>query len=292
MISSLIQSLLSYSSQSINRTLQWLAPSDSPCPFCGKGLASPARNRSEQEQPHQLPKSFRLAICPTCLSSIPWLTRLHCRVCGRGIACGDCPRRSDAQFIANRSAVHYSSEMREWLAQYKYRGNERLEPLLAQMMIPAFLTLSKELSARSGFSFSSDKTAAFSSASLWDAVAYVPVSPERAEERGFNQAERLAALLSRQFHIPLAHLLVRERHTEKQSFKSRSERMRNTERLFTAVQGAINPFLQSAIAHYPPRILLIDDIYTTGSTIQACSEALQLQSSIPLEIYSLTWARS
>ncbi|WP_336776619.1 ComF family protein [Paenibacillus sp. MMO-58] len=192
-------------------------------------------------------------------------------------------------FIANRSAVQYSSEMREWLAQYKYRGNEKLEPLLAQMMFPAFKAITKEAEKQS---FSTQP----SLLPFWDAVTFVPVSMERAEERGFNQAERFASVLAKHHQLPLYDLLVRERHTEKQSFKSRLERMKDTQRLFHAKQDTM-ALLQSNVQKSPMnaqsiRILLVDDIYTTGSTIGACAAALHQQSEVPLDIYALTWARS
>ncbi|GLX70881.1 ComF family protein [Paenibacillus glycanilyticus] len=193
--------------------------------------------------------------------------------------------------MANRSAVQYSSEMREWLAQYKYRGNEKLEPLLAQMMFPAFAAITKEAASRTASNSPATTASIVTPASVWDAIAFVPVSAERAEERGFNQAERFAAILAKQNHIPIFDLLFRERHTEKQSFKSRSERMKDTRRLFQAKPDLLS-LLQTPAQGRPIRLLLIDDIYTTGSTIQACSTALHQQSQAPLAIYALTWARS
>ncbi|WP_162160689.1 ComF family protein [Paenibacillus gorillae] len=298
----------------LDHSIQWLGPNAVPCTFCGQMIregSSPSRNGL----PSELPKSFTGSVCHICLHAIPWLLHLKCRICGRGIVCGDCARRTNAYFVANRSAVQYTSEMREWLAQYKYRGNEQLGPLLAEMMVPAYHAVTKLAAARiilqnrtlriplNGGAASTDKF-------RWDAVTYVPVSSERAEERGFNQAERFAERISRQFHIPLINMLSRDRHTEKQSFQSRSERMRNTQRLFRALpegldhlsRTAIDPAIgnQAASSQALPapeprqrrQILLIDDIYTTGSTIQSCSEALHRNAPFPLDIYALTWARS
>lgn len=272
----------------LSRVIQLLGPSEVECPLCGKKIKSLSHPSASQgntpygDAPVTLSKAFRNAVCQSCFILIPWLTTIRCYVCGRGIECRDCARRTDSQFIANRSAVQYSSTMREWLAQYKYRGNERLEPLLAEMMIPTVLTLSNAVSLYSSESI------------IWDAITYVPVSPERAGERGFNQAERLAALLAQHFRIPLVHLLIRKRHTEKQSFKSRSERMQDTRSLFKAKPEAMAELYPPHKHHLPrkSRILLVDDIYTTGSTIQACASALNLQAQQSLDIYAITWARS
>jgi Predicted amidophosphoribosyltransferases len=308
----LLRQIFQRSTHDIKHALQWLSTSSSQCPFCGKGLSrtllSPSSQHFEGAQAYlsYLPSSFTQTVCSTCQATIPWLTPIKCRICGRGIACTDCIRRTDARFIANRSAVRYSSEMREWLAQYKYRGNERLEKQLAQMMLPAFAAITKEAASRTR---TSSQTAGNSSTttSFWDAITFVPVSMERAEERGFNQAERLASFLSGHHHIPLYDLLIRQRHTEKQSFKTRFERMKDTRRLFQAKPETMallhtsfsNPLMNEfgktnvgITPSRPIRLLLIDDIYTTGSTIQACSTALHEQASISIEIYALTWARS
>ncbi|TCM97261.1 ComF family protein [Paenibacillus sp. BK033] len=293
----ILKQLFRRSTSELRHSLHYLKPSSGECPFCGKGIkqASPGLSTPQADSRKTylsyLPPAFTRSICSSCLAAIPWLIPIKCRVCGRGITCPDCIRRMDPMFIANRSAVQYSSEMREWLAQYKYRGNERLEPLLAQMMLPAFEAITKEAEKQS---FSAQPP----SIPIWDAVTFVPVSMERAEERGFNQAERFASILAKHHRLPLYNLLVRERHTGKQSFKTRLERMKDTQRLFHANPHTM-ALLRNNVLRSPMnaqvrsiRILLVDDIYTTGSTIGACAAALHQHSEAPLDIYSLTWARS
>ncbi|MNZ85878.1 DNA utilization protein GntX [compost metagenome] len=118
-------------------------------------------------------------------------------------------------------------------------------------------------------------------------------------ERGFNQAERLADVLSRCRKIPQLPLLIRTHHTGKQSFKSRAERLADMKHAF-----AENPAVTAQFADWmkrevplnrPVRIIIVDDIYTTGSTIRACAEIIQQMGSdygYTVEVYSLTWARS
>lgn len=277
---------------------QLLAPTSAACLLCGKPQTA-ARSAATANQLKLTPQ-LRQSLCGACLSAIPWLTRIACTRCGRGVPCEDCIRRPHGGFQFNRSAVHYSPAMREMLALYKYRGNERLAPLLADMLLPVFEAMTVEIMQRSCIGFNSNRKSKTRFTDCWDAVTYVPVSSERETERGFNQAEQLAGGIARHYSLPLLQLLVRSRHTEKQSFKTRAERQRDTRALFNA-QAAEMAMIQKpeAISHKRAthsrsvfRILLVDDIYTTGSTADACSQALLKSAVLPIEIYILTWARS
>lgn len=163
---------------------------------------------------------------------------------------------------------------------YKYRGHERLAPLLAEMLIPAWIRMTQEADIGHG-----------GGQNRWDAIAYVPISAQRAEERGFNQAEQMAMHLSSRLGIPFFNLLTRIRHTEKMSFKSRHERVRASATLFAINESRFRE-LESSVGKRQLRIVLVDDIYTTGSTAEACSAVLAGQARLPVQVYVLTWARS
>lgn len=271
---------------SLAEQAEWLSARSETCAFCRKPMQP---NNSKAIGGLKLPLLLRQQLCTPCLSAIPWLTRILCPRCGRGIQCDDCIRQPYRSFICNRSAVQYDQTMKSWLALYKYRGNEELAPLLGAMLQPAFEELSRILGATMKRG---------SITACWDAITYVPVSSARAEERGFNQAEQLASYLASHYQLPLLPLLSRERHTGKQSFKSRSERISDMKKLFRADLSSVSKLEQiySTIAATPTRtharIILIDDIYTTGSTAEACAEELIASSSVPLEVFLLTWARS
>ncbi|MEW4431725.1 hypothetical protein AB1I68_30310 [Paenibacillus pabuli] len=138
-----------------------------------------------------------------------------------------------------------------------------------------------------------------------DAVTYVPVSNERLAERGFNQAERLATGLAAACRLPVVDLLQRRINTTKQSFKTRSERIETMKEAFSISPSVMDTLRylyidkagsNSVRAHSCPlQLLLIDDIYTTGSTLDACGRVIlnaTVSSDIPVEIYTLTLARS
>lgn len=232
-------------------------------------------------------------ICRRCISVIPWIMNIRCNRCGRAIGCPDCARAENISrsFELNRSAVGYDSLMREWLAVYKYRGKERMAPLLGAMLSTAYRALQREMSC--------------SSQRIWQAqaVTFVPVSEERHVERGFNQAERLAEVLSHHVRLPLIPMLMRTQHTEKQSYKSRKERVESMRNIFAVHEDAsacvekvrMSMSLPQSDQYNPFHLILVDDVYTTGSTLEACSLAIKQWGEIrgiDFQIYTLTWARS
>lgn len=260
----------------IKKSLALLNPSVPLCLTCGK----------KNSQSLQLP-----GICKICAEAVPWIRSPRCLQCGRHVGCPDCTRSSEpSPIISNRSAVAYTSVMREWLGQYKYRGNERYAPLLGHMLDRAYLTLMEERRH--------SKNARCNPWSA-DLLVPVPVSDSRLIERGFNQAERLANVLSHRRKIPLLSLLIRTHHTGKQSFKGRAERLADMKHAFgenPAVAMQFRDWLKGKTSlSRPVRIIIVDDIYTTGSTIRACAEIINQiasQNGCAVEVYSLTWARS
>lgn len=278
----------------ISQAKSLLAPVQTQCLICGK----------------KAPSSAELSgICASCEASIPWIRNPRCSKCGRHVGCPDCSRSKEAgPVICNRSAVAYNSVMREMLGQYKYRGNERFAPLLGQMLDRAYVMLKEECEKeRKGpesmngippkLKFSTKPSV------LWkaDMLVPVPVSDSRLLERGFNQAERIADVLSRRRGIPQLPLLTRTHHTGKQSFKSRAERLLDMKHAFAAnsdsgVEEQFNSLLKlQSVVNHPLQIIIVDDIYTTGSTIRACAETVRQISKDhgrEADIYSLTWARS
>jgi len=114
-----------------------------------------------------------------------------------------------------------------------------------------------------------------------DALLPVPLHPDRLAERGFNQAEALASEVARILCLPLINEgLVRVRMTEQQAHldaRSRKENMRNA-------------FQWHGTAAPPRRVLLVDDILTTGATLNGCAEALR--SAGTEVVYGLALARS
>lgn len=272
-----------------DRIHRLLAPSEEACLLCGRDIRRhaapflPVRNAG--------PRRALRSLCAVCLARIPWILTIACPVCGRPERCGDCLRRWERHFVCCRGAVRYDSAMKEWLALYKYRGLEKLEPVFAAMLSSAVELLLNPL--QGGV----------------DVVTSVPLAEGRLEDRGFNQAERLAMRVAQWYGLPYRPLLRRTQHTEKQSFKSRRERLDNMKGTFALLEDGVeravsfgpqpdgNPRL---VPHYrrtpsaaagPLRVLLVDDIYTTGSTMNECAAVLR-RGYPGCEVYGVLWARS
>lgn len=249
-------------------SLQWIKAiitATSKCVICACAI------RSNREP--------NLQLCDSCYKKIPFIDNVECLCCGRAITCNDCARRSDGYFIMNRSVANYDDTIRDWLSMYKYRGLETMQPLLAELMNQQYMLMLQELRRR---------TATFN----FDALVPIPLSERRLQERGFNQAQELAATIARCNRIAILPLLQRSRHTEKQSLKSRSERLADMSNLFV-----VNEDVARQLARKPLRILLIDDIYTTGSTLNGCAKSImewyaKLSNANHVSVYGLTFARS
>lgn len=266
----------------LNPITRWLGPSARSCRLCGRQSAV----RQSVPCPVRHPDAAAILrfLCSACSEAIPWIHRPICRICGRPEVCPDCPRREERYVVFSRSAVRYDNRMKELLALYKYRGSERLEAIMAAILSSAYERICTELTARVAKSH-------------FRAITSVPLAQERLEERGFNQAERMARLLAGWYGIPYLPLLRRNRHTEKQSLKTRRSRLTDMRGNFSADPVVLSHLMEAcAQAEEPVRILIADDVYTTGSTLNECARAVR--TALPplaakrLEIYGLLWARS
>ncbi len=114
-----------------------------------------------------------------------------------------------------------------------------------------------------------------------DVIIPVPLHIKRERQRGFNQAELLARVISRYHERPVVSALERTKNTKAQFDLPREERFKNI----------IGAFKVSHIKSvYNKRVLLLDDIYTTGATIAECSKALRIAGARRVEVITLSRA--
>ena len=160
--------------------------------------------------------------------------------------CANC-REMELHFSSARSAVVAHNVVREVIHRYKYQRALWFEPFLADLF------LREALPALRGQD--------------WDFIVPVPLHPVKHREREFNQAERLAAHLSAATGIPLnSKLLRRVMPTATQTLLTRQQRAANMRGAFAVRPG---------VRLDGERVILVDDVFTTGATTSACAEVLR-----------------
>jgi ComF family protein len=168
------------------------------------------------------------------------------------------------EFRQARAAVRATKLVLDLIHRYKYQRALWFEPLLAALLVPeAAPELRQE---------------------RWDWIVPVPLHPVRQREREFNQAERLALPLSAATGIPLnARLLERVEITRTQTMLNRIERAANVRKAF-----AVRRSCQLG----GERIVLVDDVLTTGATTNACARALRQAGAGDICVWTLARAVS
>jgi len=167
-----------------------------------------------------------------------------------------------------RSVYEFEGPRREAIHRFKYAGKTALANPLA-------LVLAEYLQQAAGRDID---------ASNLGAIVPVPLHAWRKWRRGYNQSTLIARELSRFLQIPVYEMLQRPRHTAPQVELSAKERARNIHDAFE-----INLKMLNALDLLGKPILLIDDVCTTGATLQECARVLQ-QAGIKT-VYALTLAR-
>lgn len=186
-------------------------------------------------------------LCEQCLASIRPLDAASCPRCGRQSRLGSlCPacKRYQGPLAGIRVACVYEGVARKAIHGLKYRHREKLADPLARM-------LDAELRRRP---------------LQIDLLTPVPLHPRRLAERGYNQSELLAAELGRRLGIPVAGCLERRRETRAQAGLGKTRREANVRGAFAA---AANHSVQGL------RIGIVDDVCTTGATLEECAQALK-----------------
>ncbi|WP_419882289.1 ComF family protein [Peribacillus sp. B-H-3] len=228
----------------------------SNCPLCDTEIKQPLTWNS-------LFLNKEENVCKTCSDQLQFLTGETCSSCCRvlgddfreGEVCSDCIRwEQDPEWRGilkrNVSLFHYNEFLKETIAKFKYRADYAI-----------------------AFAFSSYIKSALPKMEF-DLLVPIPLSSERLFERGFNQAEALAECAGLNCTDILARI-----HSEKQSKKSRKERM-----VITKIFQVKSPDFVIG-----KNILLLDDIYTTGSTIRNAAKELLLAGAS--SVHSFTLAR-
>lgn len=205
-------------------------------------------------------------VCANCQATIRPVEPPFCGRCGLPFAgdittpfeCANC-RDMELHFESARAAVESHGVVRQAILRYKYQRALWLEPFLAGLLVRA---AGPVLAARQP---------------VW--VVPVPLHPLKEREREFNQSARLAAPLAAALKIPLnTRLLRRVSFTVTQTRLSRSERARNMREVFALAPGT---------RLHGQGVVLVDDVFTTGATTNACAKALRDAGAGPVWVWTV-----
>lgn len=210
-------------------------------------------------------------ICPTCKKEFELSLQGYCIRCHKpldirsseSVLCTDCENNTNKYLSYNRSAILYNSFAKELVSLYKYKGRESLLPLLNNLLALTYDEYFKNESI--------------------DLITYVPIHSNRLEVRGFNQAEMLARGVHKYTSKPLFETLLRIKDTKKQSKQHKWDRLSEVQGSFALGIGISKELVNK-------NILIIDDIYTTGFTLNECAYILKQAGA--QNIYGLTLARA
>jgi len=194
---------------------------------------------------------------PQAFAGGPGPRRLAVRTGGR--RCPECGGR-DLAFVSAAAAFTYEGPARALVTACKFRALRSLTQDMVERASPAFVA-----SAQDAF------------------VTWVPGHRDHQLERGFNQAERLARGFARSAGLPYAPLLRRTRHGARQSGLSRSARAANVKGAYALLEGT------KGVQRKLKRVVIVDDVYTTGETLDQCAQVL---AQAGLEPHVFTFART
>ena len=211
----------------------------------------------------------RKGICADCLAGIRWIEPPFCSVCGTPFSsrevenhpCGTCIT-NEKYFTMARALGYYEGPLQEAIHRWKYQGTTSLTPLFGEWMAEALQR-------------------------YWqpgppDLLVPVPLHTKRLRERGFNQALLLAREISQHTGIPYHKRILRKKKPTLPQVNLRgSEREKG-------VRGAFQRIEKEGLDG--KSILLVDDVYTTGATVNECSKVLLAGGAKRVDVLTLAHA--
>ncbi len=198
------------------------------------------------------------AICEDCFSGFKIISPPYCYRCGKPlssmvyfeekVSCSDCLNEK-IHFDFCRSVAYYQGVIRKCIHLLKFKKQVKLVQPLGDLMIDYLM-----------------KTQTIPIKNI-DLIVPVPLSRKDYLKRGYNQSGLLAGYIAEHFSIPFTEqLLVKIRDNLSQVGLSKKDRKKNVKEVYAINRSYANHFTN---------VLLIDDIYTTGATVKACSRELK-----------------
>lgn len=209
------------------------------CPVCGEIV---------------IPKGER--ICAVCRTKLPYINGPRCMKCSKPLEleekeyCSDCEHKKYT-FDKGYAVWVYNNDMRHSIAEFKYHNKREYAKFYIDEILRLYGKLLLKLAP--------------------DVIVPVPLHRSKYQKRGFNQADVLARGIGKTLGLTvLSKLLIRTKKTLPQKKLSDKERFQNLRDAFAFNEAELNRYGKRITT-----VLLVDDIYTTGSTIEACTNVFK-----------------
>ncbi len=190
-----------------------------------------------------LPRGIQ--VCADCAAALHRIKRPICPRCGRSRRHCQCRPSGEAVFYDGCCApFYYVDAAARGIRQMKFRDRTDSAPFFASAMTASFLALYPRIRP--------------------DGIAFVPLTRRRERERGYNQAALLAERIAEELGLPLLDVLVKNRENKIQHDLRFAERLANVRDVYACTADMTGR-----------TVLLVDDIKTTGATLNACAAALK-----------------
>ncbi|UWG97167.1 ComF family protein [Dehalobacter sp. DCM] len=189
-------------------------------------------------------------VCADCRERYLLTKSPRCIACGKIIpiqkqVCRDCESGNGPQGLRKVTALgHYHGALKDYIHRIKFKSQPYHLLALADDLVSWVINVLPPP----------------------DALVPIPMHPARLAQRGYNQAEVLASILSRRLGIDIKDMLLRNRETLSQTALGRRERLKNLQGAFT---------LKPNFGKHIHTVWLVDDVVTTGATLEECSKALK-----------------
>lgn len=214
----------------------------------------------------EIPDGTSFSLCKDCLENLEKIEGNVCKICGEKILEGnnycDICKNMKFEFDQSRSYAIYSDVASNIVKRLKYGSKKYYADHIAEMM-------HENLDYFRGV----------------DCLTFVPIGNKRRKERGFNQAEEIARSLSKLTNIPVVDILEKTGSERHQAGLTQKERRANL--AGTLVLKDVTNNIKGKV------IMIIDDVFTTGSTLSECAKVIKKnRSNKPSKIWCYTFAKT
>ena len=215
----------------------------------------------------EIPDGTEFSLCENCYKDLDKIEGNVCKFCGEKldgivVVCDRC-KFAKYNFEKNVSFAYYDGVAGRIVKRFKYSSRKYYAEFIAELMV--------------------QNKAVFEGV---DYITFVPIGNKRKRERGFNQAEEIAKEISKFMKIETVELLEKVGSEKHQAGLSQKERMKNLSGTIVLKEGK-DEFLKGK------KILVIDDVFTTGSTLSECAKVLlSKRSAKPKSVLTYTFAKT